>query len=94
MARKILGIRKVVSELKTTPHGSHQEVWDWETENGDIQLYTSEYLSQNCWTINHAEGEHRVDGIMREIMRYDEYDGIRTSMTEAIKRAVAEIFGE
>ena len=93
MARKILGIRSAVSDLKSTPYGFHQEVWGWETEKGDIQLYTSEYLSQNSWTINHDEGEHRVDGIMREIMHDDEYDGIKTSMTEAIRRAVAQVWG-
>lgn len=90
MARKILGIRSAVSDLKSTPYGFHQEVWGWETEKGDIQLYTSEYLSQNSWTINHPEGEHRLDCIMRELMDDDE----DMSMTEALKRAVAQVFGE
>lgn len=90
---KIIGIRTVVSDLKNTPRGFHQEVWGWQDDAGNVHLYTSEYLSQNCWTANHDEGEHRVDGIMREIMHDDEYDGIKTSMTEALKRAVAQVWG-
>lgn len=85
---KIIGIRKVVSELKNTPHGFHQEVWGWQDEAGNIQLYTSEYLSQNSWTVNHDEGEYEISRLMYAIMDLD-----NVSMTEAIRRAVAEIWG-
>ena len=89
MARKILGIRKVVSEVRAVPHGFHVEIWGYKTEQGDIQLYTSEYLSQNSWTIGHDEGE--VDITLRVYTVMD-WDGV--SMTEAIKRTVAEVWKE
>lgn len=85
MKMKTIGIKRVVGEYKRVPYGFHVEIWGRMRRSGDVEVWTTDYLSQNCWTINHREDEHKLDGLMREYM---EEDGL--SMTDALKKAVAE----
>lgn len=83
---KVVGIRNAVSDIKNVPKGFHVEVWSEKVDN-IITVWTSEYLSQNSWTINHHKSEHRLDVIAREIREYED-----VSMTEALKQAVRQVY--
>lgn len=90
MAGKIIGLKKAVTEFRNCPPGFHVEIWGGMDEHGDVLIWTSEYLSQNSWTINHADGEHRLDNIAMEVMAESETN---CSMTAALKGAVSAVFG-
>lgn len=83
---KIIGIRQVVSDIKTCPRGFHVEVWSYLDDKNDIRIYATEWLSINTWT-NPArhEDEKRIYWIgMEEEGR---------SLTEAIRLAVMKAWG-
>ena len=84
----IRNIRRTVNEYDNTPRGFHVEVWSSKTENGDIEVWTSEYLTQNQWTENHAEGERRLDTEMAAWRTWNP----NLSTTALIRRAVADIW--
>lgn len=87
---KIIGIRQVVQDIKGVPEGFHVEVWSEKNERGEVEVWTTEYLSQNSWTINHPVGQERLDGLMSQIRMME--DG-KVSVTEQVRRAVAEVYG-
>ena len=87
---KIIGIRKAVQDIKGVPKGFHVEVWSEKNEKGDVEVWTSEYLSQNSWTINHPASHKRLDGLMSQVYMMEDGD---ISITEQIRRAVAEVYG-
>ncbi len=89
---KITGLREVVSDLLHCPVGFHYEVWSDASDDG-IEIWTSDLMSQNTWTINHAEGERELTGTIHEIRERSEWEGSRVSMTEAVRRAVEEVWG-
>lgn len=89
---KISGLREVVSALLHCPPGFHFEVWSEAADDG-IEIWTSDLLSQNSWTINHEEGWRELTGTIREIRDRSEEVGSRVSMTEAVRRAVMEVWG-
>lgn len=87
---KIVGIRNAVSDIKNVPVGFHVEVWS-ERDGDTIRVWTSEYLSRNSWTVNHPEGERRIE--YGEQISKAEWFGERISLTEAIRREVREMWG-
>lgn len=87
---KIIGIRKAVQDIKGVPKGFHVEVWSERNEKGDVEVWTSEYLSQNSWTTNHPINQKCLDRFMSEVYMME--DG-EVSVTEQIRRAVAEVYG-
>ncbi len=89
---KIIGLREVVSDLLHCPPGMHQEVWS-ELDGESVRIWTSEYLSQNCWTTGHPEAERELTGTIHEIRDDARWDGRSVSMTEAVRRAVSEVWG-
>lgn len=57
---KVFNFRKVIREHTNVPYGFHVETWGVvDREKKTIELYTSEYLSQNSWTVNHDDNEIR-----------------------------------
>ena len=89
---KIIGLREVVSDLLHCPPGFHHEVWS-EIDGDAVRVWTSEYLSQNCWTTGHPETERELTGTIRGIRDDASWDGKNISMTEAVRRAVAKVWG-
>ncbi len=89
---KIIGLREVVSDLLHCPPGYHCEVWS-ELDGDAVRVWTSEYLSQNSWTTGHPECERELTGAINRIRDRAEWDGQRVSMTETVRRAVAEVWG-
>ena len=87
---KIIGIRKAVQDIKGVPKGFHVEVWSEKNERGDVEVWTSEYLSQNSWTINHPASHKCLDGLMSQVYMMENGE---VSVTEQIRRAVAEVYG-
>lgn len=87
---KIIGIKKAVQDIKGVPKGFHVEVWSEKNEKGDVEVWTSEYLSQNSWTINHPASHKRLDGLMSQVYMMENGE---VSVTEQIRRAVAEVYG-
>lgn len=87
---KIIGIRKAVQDIKGVPKGFHVEVWSERNEKGDVEVWTSEYLSQNSWTTNHPVSQKCLDRYMSEVYMMEDED---ISLTEQIRRAVAEVYG-
>lgn len=85
----IRNIRKTVSEYNSVPRGFHVEVWSSRAEDGAIEVWTSDLLTQNQWTENHAEGERRLDTEMAAWRAWDP----KLSTTALIRRAVADIWG-
>lgn len=81
---KIIGIRQAVSDIKTCPAGFHVEVWSRLDDKGDIQVYTSEYLSMNSWT---NPARHRDERQIRWRDVEDEMaaEGKRCSLTDLIR---------
>lgn len=73
----VKGIKKTVSEALHVPKGTHVEIWAVVDETKkQIVLYTSDYLSQNSWTLNHGDDECRFE-------RYADY--AECSLTSQIK---------
>lgn len=91
MNGRIVGIRNVVSDIRNTPLGFHVEVWS-ERDGNTIRVWTSEYLTQNSWTVGHPEGERRI--MYGEQFSKAEWFGEEISLTEAIRREVAKVWGE
>lgn len=89
---KIHNIRQTIRDIKGVPEGFHVEVWSAQMGDGEVTVWTSEYLSSNSWTVNHPAGERRLDTVMREISMCDG-DG-RMSITEQIRRAVESVWGD
>ena len=87
---KIIGIKQAVQDIKGVPKGFHVEVWSEKNEKGDVEVWTSEYLSQNSWTINHPASHKRLDGLMSQVYMMENGE---VSVTEQIRRAVAEVYG-
>ena len=87
---KIIGIRKAVQDIKGVPKGFHVEVWSEKNEKGDVEVWTSEYLSQNSWTINHPASHKCLDSYMSQVYMMENGE---VSVTEQIRRAVAEVYG-
>lgn len=59
---KVYNFKKVVSERSHVPYGFHVETWAIiDREYNAIILYTSDYLSQNSWTINHGDNEVLIE---------------------------------
>lgn len=57
---KVTGYRRVISDYTHVPSGYHVEIWGVvDSDKRTIELYTSEYLTPNSWTTNHADGERR-----------------------------------
>lgn len=83
---RILGLKKAVGEIKGVPEGFHVEVWSELRGEGEVAVWTTEYLSSNSWTINHEMSERRLDAVMREI------DDGHMSLTEQIRRAVSRVW--
>ncbi len=93
MVGKIVGIRKAVGEYRNVPKGFHVEIWSEKVGN-DVHVWTSEYLSQNSWTVNHPTSEKRLDPTVYDILENALYAGETMSMTAAIKEAVRQIWQE
>lgn len=85
----IKNLRKTVSEYKNVPKGFHVEVWSCQNYKGEIELWTSEYLTQNSWTEYRQNPEFkRLDGMISQIWEEDLYDGVKRSLTDTIRLAV------
>lgn len=54
-----------------------------------IEMWTSEYLSQNSWTVNHGADERRVDVEAREIQAIEGWP-----MSRALKEAAIRVWEE
>ncbi len=93
MKARVRGARNVATEMRHVPRGFHVEVWSYKDEKGDVQLYTSEYLSQNSWTINHPEGERRLDEHIYDVRVEYAYDHVTLEriLKEAAHRAWPEV---
>lgn len=89
---RIIGLRDVVSDLLHCPPGMHHEVWS-ELDGDAVRIWTSEYLSQNSWTTGHPESERELTGTINEIRERARWDGENVSMTGAVRRAVADVWG-
>ncbi len=89
---KVHGLRKAVGELLRCPKGFHMEVWSEKRRDGSIEIWTSEYLSQNSWTVNHPEGERCLSPAIREMEEEACIEGIRLSMTAVLKDAVDRVW--
>jgi len=85
---KVHGVKQAVGELMRTPRGFHQEVWSSRDEKGEIWVWTSQYLDQNSWTINHPPEEKRVDTAANMYRSCNE----RMSMTAALKQAAIDVW--
>lgn len=46
---KIIGIKKVVSDINHAPYGFHVDIWAKRTDKG-VELWTSECLGSESWT--------------------------------------------
>lgn len=86
---KVIGIRNAVRDINRVPAGFHVEVWS-RLEGGKVRIWTSEYLSDNSWTVGHDADEHELD--WREEIGRAEYFGESISKTEALRRAVARVY--
>lgn len=85
----IRNIRRTVNEYDNTPRGFHVEVWSSRAKDGAIEVWTSDLLSQNSWTENHAEDERRLDTEMAAWRAWNP----NLSTTALIRRAVADTWG-
>ncbi len=85
---KVYGVRGVVSELLHCPQGFHREVWGEMNEDGEVEIWTSQLLSQNTWTINHPENEKSLFGVIHEILWMARYDDEHVTLTQAVLRAI------
>lgn len=85
----IKNLRRTVSEYKNVPKGFHVEVWSSMNHKGEVELWTSEYLTQNSWTEYRDNPEFvKLDGMMSLIREEDLYDGVKRSLTDTIRLAV------
>lgn len=51
---RVYNFQKVIRERANVPRGFHVETWGTvDREEKTIELYTSDYLSENSWTVNH-----------------------------------------
>lgn len=89
---KIIGIRRAVREIRECPAGFHVEVWTYLDDKGDIQVYTSEYLSANSWT-NPArhQGERQIR--WRDVEDEMAAEGRRCSLTDLIRIGASREWG-
>lgn len=94
---RIIGWRKALIEYRNVPKGFHVEIWSRRTAGGDIEVWTSEYLSRNSWTVNHDKEEIRVDEVFREL-QIDRDMWISGRKTECdsflLKKAILSAHGE
>lgn len=94
MSDKILGLRKVVSDLLTIPRGFMQEVWADRTEKG-IEVWTSAYVDRNSWTEYKMHPEYVCLGRWSAQRPRTDVDWDSTeSHTASIKRAVEQAIAE
>ena len=89
---KIIGIRQAVRDIMDCPRDHHVEIWS-QMSGDDIEVWASEWLSQNTWTTNHPETERELTGTISEIRSRAEDGGRRISNTDAIKQAAEEVWG-
>lgn len=84
---KVNGFRKTIKEFNDVPAGFHVEIWACvDNDKKTIELYTSEYLSQNSWSTNHGENEYRFSynkwynsTLTAQLKGWlDEFDGVNT----------------
>lgn len=87
---KVIGVRKAASDYIHVPRGFHVEIWCDKTENGDIEVYTSEYLSQNSWTIN-MPGKC-ITASEKFCDDWDRMEGL--CLTKKIKKVALELWDE
>lgn len=91
---KIVGARKAAREIRECPKGFHVEVWSYMDGKKAVQVYTTDWLSQNSWTVNHAEG-HRC--LSQDIVNLDtacSYLGERMTLEAKIKMAAATVWSD
>lgn len=89
---KIIGIRQTVKDMMDCPRDHHVEIWS-QMNGDDVEVWASEWLSQNSWTTNHPETEREITGTVNEIKSRVEDEGGHISNTNAIKRAAEEVWG-
>lgn len=85
---KIVGLKKAVGEFLSTPRGWHVEIWAY-VKDGTIQVYTSDLLSDNSWTVGHDDDEIRLDN--RDGVVYPVGNGM--SWTQALRDEIDAVFG-
>ena len=85
---EVFGARGVVSDLLHCPQGFHYEVWGEKDEDGRVEVWTSQLLSQNTWTINHKAGEESLLGTIHEILDDARWDSRHITLTQAVLRAI------
>lgn len=90
---KIKGIRQVVRDIRSCPPEWHLEIWSC-MSGEDIKVWATEYLTSGSWTSGHPESEKRIDDRIAEVYDASSKAGEREpSITEAIKRTVAIVWG-
>lgn len=89
---KIIGIRQTVKDMMDCPRDHHVEIWS-QMNGDDIEVWASEWPSQNAWTTNHPESERELTSTINEIKSRAEDDEKRISNTDAIKKAAEEVWG-
>lgn len=89
---KIIGIRQTVRDMMDCPRDHHVEIWS-QMNGDDIEVWASDWLSQNSWTTNHSESERELTGTIGEIKYRAERHGERISNTDAIRQAAEEVWG-
>lgn len=62
---KIIGLRKAIHDMICVPKGWHCEIWAKRIDANTVEVWTSEYLTQNSWT-NGIEGWTQIDRYVRE----------------------------
>ena len=85
---EVFGVRGVVSDLLHCPQGFHYEVWGEMDGDGRVEIWTSQLLSQNTWTINHHENEWCISGTINEIMDDARWEDEHVTLTQAVLRAI------
>ena len=85
---EVFGVRGVVSDLLHCPQGFHYEVWGEMDGDGRVEIWTSQLLGQNTWTINHKEGEESIFGVIHEVLYDAEWSGEHVTLTQAVLRAI------
>lgn len=88
---KIVGAKKAAGAIRNCPKGFHVEVWSY-MDGKTVQIYTTDYLTQNSWTINHAEGHRCISNELANLEYADWYLGEKMSLTERIKMAAATVW--
>lgn len=93
MKARIRQVRRTAAEMRQCPRGFHVEVWSYKDEKGDVVLYTSDYLSQNMWTINHPPEERQLDEHIYDVRVEYAYDHVTLEriLKEAAHRAWPEV---